>query len=243
MTDAHPRTEGLLRLARNESPAVEARALRAHVASCAICARRLDGFRGVLADPETAIQRFEETLDPTLTRAASPEADADDGGFLRVAALLDAARAVASATLDGAGGLLSARLRVDYAGVAGVEGSAEPSLRAASESLGRGDEAETRRYLAVAGSIDPRAAATADLELVHEGRPWGRLLVEAERGSVTVIVRPGLPSRPGRLRVSTPDGKDRVATFAAVEGADYVRAEVSGLTSGTVQIAIESLTP
>jgi len=238
MIDAHPPTEGLLRLIRGEATEDDAEALYAHVAACALCERRLLGFRALAGDPDRAFDAL-APLSPDET--APPRPGPASGEGFRFVALVDAARSVASVALEAAGEGLGGRLALAYEGVAAIEGSAGPSLEAAAEALSAHDLDAARIHLEVAARIDPRATAAADLELLHDGRPVGRIRVEADRRAVTAIVRSDAAIPAARLVVST-DGFRLDADFVPVAGAGQVRAEVLGVPSGALRIAIEPAT-
>jgi hypothetical protein len=236
----HPSQEQLLDYVAGLAEPERAERLTAHLAECTPCHERAQALVSLRADFEGGWSRF---LAEARSRAARPVAEAPREIVFQ--GLLDGARRLATAALTSLGPTpLRAAFVPVYQGVGDAERRPEAGRWAqeASQLLAEGKPDEALGRLARVAGSDPHVAASARLDLLAADTVAARVVVDASRRAVSVIVypeaamtrvaavldRPAGPGEPPRRRALEP-----------VEGAVYWLAEFEDVPDGPFTLRLE----
>jgi hypothetical protein len=242
----HPSQEQLLHFITGRASDEEAEALFGHADACPACSERVEALRAIAGDFEGSWAEFLQEFDLRAGRLEAPATESA-GWEMVVRGVLDGGRRLATLAAKGLSGMLGPvqvepRLVPAYSGVGSPErtGAARLSQRA-SEHCARDRGEEALRILGELSQKDKSAAASGTLELRLEDDVVGRVVVDANRKSVSVLVnRDRLTGLTGWavLRLEG-TGEEHKVSLEAVEGAEYELAEFEDLQDGRFSIRIE----
>jgi hypothetical protein len=237
----HPSQGQLLDYIAGLSGAEPAERLVAHLAECTPCHERAKALQLLRADFEGSWSRF---LAEIAQRSARPEREAVREIVFQ--GLLDGARRLATAALGPlpAPVTLRAAFVPVYRGVGDAERRPEAGRWAAEASalLARGRPEEALGRLAQVAASDPHVAASARLDLLAADALTARVVVDAARRAVSVIVYPEAAVRNAAAvldRPSTGGEPPRRRPLEAVEGAPYWLAEFEEVPDGPFTLRLE----
>ena len=237
----HPSQERLLRYVSGGSTEDEAERMIAHLDGCRTCEARVEALRSLGQDFEGAWDSF---LDEAVYRATLPVENklmvkATVRGWLGRANQLATAAIERLAATGSAAGLQAAFVPV-YSGVAspGASAAAVKETEAASQACARGDTNAVLEHLRNASLQDPRIVASAGIDLYLRERVAARIVVDAARASVSVLVYPDiLEGATGT--VSFEQMGRTIVQLSPVPGAVYLLAELEGLEDGPISIQLD----
>ena len=240
----HPSQDRLLRYATGESTEDEAERVIGHLDGCRTCEERVVALRALRHDFDGAWESFleEATFRSALPHALARKAlvEATFLGWLGKANRF-ATAAMERLTASGEAAGLKAAFVPVYSGVASPEASAAAikEAEAASQACARGDNDAALAHLERASARDPQVSSSAGIDLLLGERVAGRVVVDAERASVSVLVYPDvLDGAAGRI-VFEQAGTTRQLALQPVAGASYLLAELEGLGDGPFSIRLQ----
>ncbi|HET9233288.1 MAG TPA: hypothetical protein VFP10_04040 [Candidatus Eisenbacteria bacterium] len=240
----HPSQDRLLRYATGDSTEDEAERVIGHLDGCRTCEERVVALRALRHDFEGAWESFleEASFRGSLPQAVARKAQVEAtflGWLGKANRFATAAMERLTATGEAAG--LKAAFVPVYSGVASPEASAAAikDAEAASEACARGDNDAALEHLRRASSRDPQVSSSAGIDLLLGERVAGRVVVDAERASISVLVYPDvLEGAKGRI-VFEQAGTKRELNLQSVPGAAYLLAELEGLGDGPFSIKLQ----
>lgn len=222
----HPSQDEILRFLTGRMGPDRVELFYAHVDACMPCDERVRALQQLRSSFGESWAAFEAEA----RRGSGPSLEQVPG--LRI--LLDPARRLA-ALADGVlaewsgWGTVQARPMVAYTGVSARGPKVAAARRDVSSQLRQGSETEAIASLAALAGQNPEAAAESLTELTVEGRVVGRIVVNAPRGVILVLLfQAELQGR--RAAAVLLDGQGAVLAEASLEpvsGADYDAAELS----------------
>lgn len=283
----HPSQDNLLEFASGQASEAGAEAIYAHLDECPACSERLAAIRRLRADFDGSWEGFlaefhlraaasasevpaaarEISVLPDEVSAGADELATLPGAeaVLTFRGLLDGARRLATAARDRLvegleeGQAWGAVFQPAFSGTGDAEQDprARELTREAAELVSRGEDLRARQSLEAAARLQGDAAAFATQELSFRGKPVGKLIVQAERRSVSVLVKPeaigarrarvllrsGVTDSTGKVPRSDAAGRaaERSAFLEPVQGADYLLAEFTGVPDGSFSVRLEVL--
>jgi anti-sigma factor RsiW len=245
---SHPSQDELLEFTAGLLPESEAETVYTHLDACAPCAERCEAIQRIRADFEGSwsefLQEFRARFEAVGEIAPATVEPAFD---VVLRGVIDGTRRLATAALDRVTGVLQDLSPVDvvfrpaYAGIGDPEktGRAGRFSEEASVLCAEGKEAQALTMLAEASRLDPRAGASATLDLMAGGQKIGEVIVDAARRSVSVVVdldRLGGAGGSALLRAAS--SEQRFA-LEPVEGARYALAEFEDVPNGPFSVGLE----
>lgn len=240
----HPAQDRLLRYAKGTSTEDEAEKIIDHLDGCRTCEERVVALKAIQSDFEGAWSSF---LDEAAFRATLPKVAVQPARIqATMRGWITRANQLATAAMDrltaggNAVGLQAAFVPV-YSGVASPEASAAAiqEAEAAAEACARGDAAAMLEHLERAKARDPEVTASAGIDLKLGDRVAGRIVVDANRGSVSVLVYEDVLENAGGSVIFEQGGSRRKLSLTPATGATYLLAEIEDLADGPFQIQIE----
>jgi anti-sigma factor RsiW len=239
----HPNQDRLLSYTAGTASEQDAERIISHLDQCEVCEERVVALR-------TMRDQFEETWESFLAearhRASIPRpvrttsvVEATVRGWLARTNQL-ATAAVERLTASGPAAGLQAAFAPVYSGVANPEASAAAVLEAeaASEACGRGDNRAAEEHLRRAAAKDREVSRSAGIDLKIDNRTAGRVVVDAGRGSISVLVYPDVLGSESATAVFL-GAKTRREILQPVEGATYLLAEFEDVPEGAFSVHLE----
>ena len=236
----HPNQDRLLSYTAGKASEQDAERIISHLDQCDVCEERVQALQAIR-------DQFEETWDSFLAearhRASIPRpvrttsvVEATVRGWLARTNRL-ATAAVERLTASGQVAGLQAAFVPVYSGVASPEASAAAVLEAeaASAACAKGDDKAAEEHLRRAAAKDPDTPASAGIDFQVGNRVAGRIVVDAARGSISVLVYPEVVGSESAVAVLS--GKK--AELRAVEGATYLLAEFEDVPEGPFTVHLD----
>jgi hypothetical protein len=123
-----------------------------------------------------------------------------------------------------------------------------PAVKEATEEASRlcseGDDGSAVDRLVEAAQTDPNAAASATVDLLSGTEIMGKVVVDSDRGSVSLLVYPealGSARAMAVLEPSQAGGPVQRVFLEPVEEADYLLAEFEDVSDGAFTLGVEVL--
>ena len=251
---SHPNQETLLTFASGQANETDAETMFSHLADCEACTERARAIDGLRSNFEGSWDAFIEEVGLRLEHQnawARAQAEKRPALALALRGIVDGSRRLATAAQQHVSGVLEAGKEIQsvfvpaYQGVASPEASEEAAKFAeeASTLCVGGDTTEALERLHEAANRDAAAVASAQLDFVSDDGVVGRVVVDAARRSVTMLVYPevfGHDAGTAVLGFDESTGEpSRRQPLQAVEGAPYLLAEFVDLPDGSFTMALE----
>ena len=245
----HPSQQEILYLLSGQSDTLRAEALFGHLDTCPACSERHTALRAITADFDGAWDAFVEEFQIRAGEAGFVEAPEVSGFELLVTGVIDGARRLASlglGQLSGGRGLagLEGSFAPAYSGVGDPDSSGVRALsEKASEHCRRGDFTGALRDLQEISKRDPEAGASGILEIRSGTEVVGRVVADANRKSVSVLVDLERVTQSGMqavLEIQESKGVYKQSKpLEPVPGANYHLAEFEHVPDGSFSVRVE----
>lgn len=250
---SHPKQDQMLEFASGQAGEADAEGIYSHLAECDPCSGRLNAIQRLRSDFEGSWNAFIEEVGLRLANQAAwarPKAEKRPGLALALRGILNGSRKLATAAREGVSGALAgeeiqAVFVPAYQGVADPEGGEEARRFAeeASTLCLDGDVARALDRLEKAANADAAAAAAAQIDFMSGTTVIGRIVVDAVRRSVSLMIYPdvfGGDSGSVVLEMTdAPEVQKRRTSLLRVEGAPYLMAEFEDLPDSAFSLQLE----
>jgi hypothetical protein len=247
----HPKQENMLAFASGRADETDAESIYSHLAECETCTERVDALNRLRADFDGSWDAFIEEVGLRLAHRTARATAKTPAIALALRGILDGSRRLATAARDHVSGALEAGREIQvvfvpaYQGVADPEGGEEAKryTEEASTLCLDGEVDEALERLAQAANRDPAAAAAAQLDFVSAEGVIGRVIVDASRKSVALLVYPDVFGHDHGTAVlelvDDPAESKRRQPLQPVEGAPYLLAEFEELPDGAFLVELD----
>ncbi len=243
----HPGRDTLLAFVSGRTDDADAEAVYQHIAECPRCERRVDALRVLRDRFDESWSFFESVLgDVALSFEEKRFRASTNAIVVDFKGLIDAGRRLAIAARNTvadaaaqAAGAFDGRLAPAYGGVGDVPAGdpATPHVERAAELIGAADVDAARAELETAHARDPRSTGVVELDLTWHDEVCGKLVVNAPRRRLSVLVHPRAEFAAGAVRLRG-EGYDEHRALEPVEGAAYLLAEFDAVPDGAFDVAL-----
>jgi hypothetical protein len=247
----HPDQNDIVRFLAGVLPEERAEAMVAHLDTCEPCLERLQALQQLRDDFEGSWEAF--VLEWHHRQKAALRSGTHPAALLRVRSVLDGARKLAGLASEAlvAGGEprgWTATLRPAYGGVGDPGDPILALQREASVLLDQDAGAEALEVLQRVATSRPDAAATSLAEISVDGAVVGRLVIDAGRRCVSVLLQNDFLDRhavraSARILVRPAEHDAQPDTsleqpLLPVAGATYHLAEFEQLADGVIEVTL-----
>lgn len=219
----HPHQPELLALVRGSASAEEAETVWGHLGVCPECEER---YR--------ALRRLRDDLDSELAGMGLAEGPPP---VVRIRGLLEAGLGALASVFPGGGDSFLVPAPATPGGIGHPDGNPGDARQGADDAWEAGRPGEARSLLGDLFRVDPRTAERREVVLHRDGREALRVVIDADRREVAVLLYTGLEEM---LVFLVPEASPiRRAEVEPVEGADYHLALFGEVAPGRFDIVLE----